>query len=153
MDLPHDDQKMLEDELTTVVVSFIDRLRDLGFEPNRTVVFKAAAASAAEPGTCGGWLVDDTLFGDRSSRWLLLDDGNVWHEALYETAEESYPECTWVDWRSEHLTTVLALTLAEVQRGGRGGLAPGDGSDRFHVHDRRRRHDPQLESERRRRAD
>jgi hypothetical protein len=150
MDEPNDDLNAREDDLATEVVSFIDHLRELGFRPNRTVVFKAAAATGVEPGTCDGWLLEDTLFSDRSSRWLLLDDGNVWHEAVYETAEESYPECTWVDWRSEHLATVLTLTLTEVRRGRRGGLAQGDGSDRFHVLDRRRRREPGFEAERRR---
>lgn len=138
MDLPNDDTNMFEDEPATVVVSFIDRLRDLGHQPNRTVVFKGVTTPEVEPGTCGGWLLEDTLFGDRSSRWLLLDDGHVWHEAIYETDEASYPECTWVDWRSERLTLLLKSTLADVRRGGRGGLAPGDGRDQFLVHDRRR---------------
>jgi len=153
MNLPHDDENMVDDELSTTVVSFLDSLRDLGQRPNRTVVFKGATAPDAAGGTCGGWLLDDTLFSDRSTRWLLLDDGNVWHETLYETEEESYPECTWVDWRSERLSEVLKRTLADVRRGGRGGLAQGDGQDQFFVRDRRRRHGPRAEGDRRRRSD
>jgi hypothetical protein len=151
MNPPHDDKNTFDDELATVVVSFISRLRDLGCQPNRTVVFGDAAPLKEEPGVCRGWLLDDTLFRDRSARWLLLDDGHVWHETLYETEEESFPECTWVEWRSERLTELLTLTLTDVQRGGRGGLAQGDGHDQFRVHDRRHRHDPQVESDRRRR--
>ena len=151
--MEHDDKSMVDDAQATVVVSFIDRLRDLGQRPNRTVVFMGATATEVEAGTCVGWLLDDTLFGDRPTRWLLLDDGNVWHETLYETEVESYPECTWVDWSSTRLTEVLTLTLADVQRGGRGGLAQGDGHDQFYVRDRRRRHGPQAERDRRRRPD
>jgi len=132
------DKNMVEDDLALAVVSFIDRLRDLGQQPNRTVVFKRPAEADVETGSCQGWLLDDTLFRDRPTRWLLLDDGNVWHETLYETEVESYPECTWVDWHSARLTEVLTMTLEDIRRGGRGGLAQGDGHDQFYVHDRRR---------------
>jgi hypothetical protein len=153
MNVQHDAKNIVEDEMSTAVLSFIDCLRDLGRRHNRTVVFMGAAPTDDGAGTCGGWLLDDTLFQDRTTRWLLLDDGNVWHETLYETAEESYPECTWVDWHSERLSEVLKLTLEDVRRGGRGGLAEGDGQDQFFVHDRRRRHGPRAEGDRRRRSD
>jgi len=136
-----DDKPQRDDEreqLRHTVLGFIAAMRRLGRRPNRTVAFGFDALPQEVTGTIPGWLLDDPHPSGDCGRWLLLEDGSVWHEVVWFSQNSDSGgnvEYRWIERPLPHLLKVLHDALRDAQRGGRGFLLGDDG--RYHVRDRR----------------
>jgi hypothetical protein len=140
-----------QQHLARLIDAFLTTMRSLGHGPNRTVVFGIGGHQANDTPPVAGWLLDDPHPSGDCARWLLLEDGHVWHEVVWFAETSDYSnnvEYRWIDRPVPHLVKVLADAVDDARRGGNGFLL-GKGGD-YHVRDRRRQNDPTHVPERRR---
>lgn len=104
------------------VVGYLTQLRALGLTPNRGVAFCPDPACDVAP-ACRGWLlVDPRTHGER---WLLLDDGDVWHEREGvgdDRLGQREPTYEWLARPTEALERLLTHSLFNARLGGSGFL-------------------------------
>ena len=123
-------------KLREVVTRYLSNMRVAGRRPNRGVAFDAAAGA---PHT-SGWLLDDRRPRDGGDRYLLLEDGDVWHAVDSPAGRMggldqpgASPELDaavdrWLAEPSDDLVTLLARSLSDARMGGCGWLADGEPS-------------------------
>ena len=135
-------------KLREIVAKYVSSMRVAGQAPNRGVVFGEDGAADGPPQT-EGWLVDDRRPGAMGERYLLLEDGDVWHAAPGAGPSPAFDVAVsaWLAEPSDDLVTLLARSLSDARMGGRGWLDEGDGVER--VPDRRQVRDPHQGPERR----
>jgi hypothetical protein len=126
-------------KLREVVTRYLSNMRVAGRRPNRGVAFDPAAADSGTPHT-SGWLLDDRRPQDGGDRYLLLEDGDVWHASDAPSgrlggADRPGPSPAldaavdkWLDEPSDDLVTLLARSLSDARMGGGGWLADGEES-------------------------
>jgi hypothetical protein len=156
-------------KLREIVVKYLTHMRVTGHQPNRGVAFDDQAAAAGQP-QARGWLVADRRPAAKDGdRYLLLNDGDVWHavrggqertsatlEARHAAgAEEACASAAldeavtrWLTGPSDDLITLLAKSLADARIGGGGWLEDGEESVEL-VADRRAERAAHLGPERR----
>ena len=113
-----------KEELQRIVCDYLDRMRALGLEPNRGVAFDPETSAGAAP-DLSGWLIVDPR--TEHERWLLFDDGDVWHEVSVggscETESENGRSAYEWLWRpTGELVSLLGHSYANARLGGSGFL-------------------------------
>lgn len=104
-------------QLRQAVLRYVAAMQDLGFEPNRRVTFEGVDKDA--------WLIDDPVPHALHRRWLLLEDGDAWCEAVHGAEavgsglENTYQ---WVDHVTEALLYAMDESLKDARAGGDGLL-------------------------------
>ncbi len=145
-------------KLREVVTKYLSNMRVAGRRPNRGVAFDETDGTAEAQ--TQGWLIDDRRPGaDGGDRYLILEDGDVWHEAADgDDVDHSHPGASaaldaaverWLAEPSDDLVTLLARSLADARMGGSGWLADGDAAVEV-VADRRTKASQHTGPERRR---
>jgi hypothetical protein len=111
-------------------------MRVAGRAPNRAVVFGDQPGQAVES-QAHGWLVDDRRPGAAGDRYLVMEDGDVWH-ARHDGASPALDTAVaaWLTEPSDDLVMLLARALSDARMGGTGWLEAADGVEQ--VEDRRR---------------
>ena len=137
-----------------IVNEYIRALRGLGLAPNRGVTFRGDCPPGGPPDLMG-WMFDDHHADGAWHRWLLLEDGDVWHEATHIAAGSGagvIPEYEWLQHPTEALDRLLRRSLASARLGGRAGMSDDErsASRPFLVGDRRRGPEAYGGSDRRR---
>jgi hypothetical protein len=136
------------EKLRRQVRRYVTQLRELGRDHNRTVVFEGYDLPA--------WLIDDPDHETLCRRWLVLADGDVWRETVYDDfdgATLARNEYTWLVTPNDSLDSLLERTLADVHAGGDGLLLDaGPDAPVYWVRDRRRIQRSHGGQERRRNA-
>jgi hypothetical protein len=135
-------QRSPKEHLQRIVTDHLGRMRDLGFEPNRGVAFDPDTAAGAPPDLCG-WLIVDPR--SQHERWLLFEDGDVWHEVSVSGSYEGGPQegrsaYEWL-WRpTGELVSMLGYSYQNAKLGGSGFLSDEErfSSRPYVVGDRRR---------------
>jgi hypothetical protein len=106
-------------QLKKIVRQYLDAMRSLGRDPNRTVAFENVPRAA--------WLIDDPAPHAKRRRYLLLDDGDTWCETVYGPQPASSGLVNTYRWLPEP-TPALAYTLGQslddARDGGSGFLIP-----------------------------
>jgi hypothetical protein len=123
-------------KLREVTTKWTANMRVAGHAPNRGVVFGDQPAPPAEP-QAHGWLVGDRRSGAAGGRYLIMDDGDVWH-AESDGASTALGEAVaaWLIEPNDDLVMLLARALGDARMGGSGWLEVTDGVEL--VPDRRR---------------
>jgi hypothetical protein len=136
------------------VVAYLMKMRALGLAPNRGVAFCPEPGCAPSPVQRGWLLVDPRTHGER---WLLLDDGDVWHETEGDDdtgLPHREPTYEWLRRPSATLERLLTHSLFNARLGGSGFLTDEERFSRrpYVVGDRRTAVAPHDGEERRRAA-
>lgn len=117
-----------KEHLQRIVCDHLERMRGLGLEPNRGVSFDPDTPVGAPP-DLRGWLIVDPR--TRHERWLLFDDGDVWHEISVSGSYEAAPQdgrsaYEWL-WRpTGELVSMLGYSFQNAKLGGSGFLSDED---------------------------
>lgn len=132
-------------KLRQIVLEYQRKMRVMGFVPNREITF--CDCVPGRPGESVGWLLDDPRVENVHQRYVLLQDGDVWHESLGGSANGGPPSSgdkQWLGEPTDDLTTLLPKSLMDAQRGGGGFLSDeGERADApLVVADRRDRQEP-----------
>lgn len=126
-------------KLREVVTRYVSSMRVSGRRPNRGVVFDP---NAEAPQT-SGWLLNDHRPRENGDRYLLLEDGDVWHckaaprgqvggadqpDAEHSGASPALDAAVarWLAGPNDDLVTLLARSLADARMGGSGWLVDGE---------------------------
>jgi hypothetical protein len=127
-------------KLREVVTRYLSNMRVAGRRPNRGVAFDPGVAG---PGTApaSGWLLDDRRPApDGGDRYLLLEDGDVWHSVDAPSGRVGGLDqpgaspaldaavARWLEEPNDDLVTLLARSLSDARMGGSGWLADGEAS-------------------------
>jgi hypothetical protein len=140
--------------LRSCVLDYLGKMRALGLLPNRGVAFCQDPRCEGSPDAYAWLLVDPRTPGER---WVLLDDGGVWHEAEGGPSVElphSTPVYEWLDRPSLTLERLLGHSLFNARLGGSGFLSNEERFARrpYVIGDRRSNRGPHPGAERRRAA-
>lgn len=111
-------------KLRQIVLDYLKKMRVSGKGPNRSVTF--CDCVAGQPPDAMGWLLDDPRVTNVHHRYLLLPDGDVWHEAIGEPPEGEAAEADdreWLGQPTDDLVTLLPKSLLDAQMGGTGFLS------------------------------
>lgn len=138
-------------KLRKIVLDYLKKMRVLGRAANRSVTF-ADAVKGDGPDTAG-WLLQDPRTPDARHRYLLMEDGDVWYEALGATGDDPAAAKQWLEQPTDDLATLLPKSLLDAQMGGAGFMVDEEtGSDGpLVVGDRREGQQPFQGLDRRRR--
>ncbi len=112
---PRDPRRKLREATTNWTLS----MRVAGRAPNCGVVFDREASPHAGP-QARGWLVGDRRPGSQGTRYLIMDDGDVWRARPTEAQEQS--PASWMTEPDDDLVTLLAKSLGDARLGGAGWL-------------------------------
>lgn len=135
-------------KLREVAAKWTANMRVAGRAPNRGVVFGDEPAQAVGP-QAHGWLVDDRRPGAGGDRYLVLDDGDVWHAPAGGASPAlDAAVAAWLTEPSDDLVMLLARALNDARMGGSGWLGADEGLER--VGDRRLERQTHQGPERRR---
>lgn len=111
-------------KLRSIVITYLKRMRMMGKQPNRSVTFCHCVPGT--PADTMGWLLDDRRVQNVHHRYVLLENGDVWHEALGAppageavTADDN----EWLGQPTDDLATLLPKSLMDAQIGGGGFLS------------------------------
>ena len=121
----HASSQSPKEELQRIVCDHLDRMCGLGLEPNRGVSFDFDTPSGAPP-DLHGWLIVDPH--TQHERWLLFDDGDVWHEINDDCPSDASPQTCrttyeWL-WRpTGELVSMLGHSFHNARLGGSGFLS------------------------------
>jgi hypothetical protein len=123
-------------KLREVAAKWTASMRVAGHAPNRGVVFGDEPARR-EP-QARGWLVDDRRPGAAGDRYLIMEDGDVWHARAGEAGSPalSAAVAAWLEEPNDDLVMLLARSLGDARLGGSGWPEADD--DIECVADRRR---------------
>jgi len=138
--------------LRRIVLDYLKKMRVLGRAANRSITF-VDAAQATGPDTVG-WLLQDPRVQNVQLRYVLMEDGDVWHESIGGTGEA--PAATdkqWLGQPTDDLASLLPKSLMDAQMGGSGFLIDEEsaGGGPLLVGDRREGQQPFQGLDRRRR--
>jgi hypothetical protein len=107
--------KFPRQKLREVVMKYLEAMRSIRYEPNCGVAFSAGGRAVADP-RVRGWLLKDTRPGSAGSRYVLLEDGDVWREV--EQPQAAGPEeRIWLEGPDDDLVTLLARSQANARLG------------------------------------
>ena len=135
-------------KLHEIVTRYVSRMQVMGRAPNCGVVFDDGRSSGDRPDTLG-WLLDAEQVIGSPDRFLLLHDGDVWHEAAVAASDSA--SAGWLPGPTDDLAVVLAKSLCSAQFGGTGYLTQQEpAGDPRVVPDRREAFRPHQGPERRR---
>ena len=138
--------------LRRIVLDYLKKMRVLGRAANRSVKFTDAAQSEG-PDTAG-WLLRDPRVQNVQHRYVLMEDGDVWHESIGATGEEpAAADKQWLGQPTDDLASLLPKSLMDAQMGGTGCLIDEEsaGAGPLLVGDRREGQQPFQGLDRRRR--
>jgi hypothetical protein len=138
--------------LRKIVLDYLKKMRVLGRRANRSIKFMDAVEGEGPDGA--GWLLVDPRVENVQHRYLLMDDGDVWHECIGEACET--PVATdkqWLGQPTDDLATLLPKSLLDAQMGGTGFMLDEESAAEgpLLVGDRREGQKPFQGLERRRR--
>jgi hypothetical protein len=110
--------KFPRQKLREVVMKYLEAMRSIRYEPNCGVAFSADGQAVADP-RVRGWLLKDTRPGGAGSRYVLLEDGDVWREVEQpQAAPGAGPgERVWLEGPDDDLVTLLARSQANARLG------------------------------------
>ena len=139
--------------LRRIVLDYLKKMRVVGRAANRSIKF-VDAAQGAEPDSAG-WLLQDPRVENVQHRYLLMEDGDVWHECIGAAcAAPVADDKQWLGQPTDDLASLLPKSLLDAQMGGPGFMideeSSGDGP--LLVGDRREGQRPFQGLDRRRRA-
>jgi hypothetical protein len=140
-------------KLRQIVLEYEKKMRVIGLGPNREVTF--CDCVPGQPCDTIGWLLDDPRVENVHQRYVLLQDGDVWHESLGRPGNGAAPTSSdrqWLGEPTDDLATLLPKSLFDAQRGGSGFLSDEGGRTDapLVVGDRRDRQQPFQGADRRR---
>jgi hypothetical protein len=107
-------------KLHEIVGRYLAQMHLMGQQPNCGVFF--SRISPARPDV-RGWLLLDGRADDGADRYILLEDGDVWHEGACAAHDG---ERGWLQAPSDALAVLLAQSLKSARTGGDGLLASGE---------------------------
>jgi len=111
--------------LRRIVLDYLKKMRVLGRAANRNVRFVDAAQG--EGADTVGWLLHDPRVQNVDHRYLLMEDGDVWHECIGAAGETpSAEDKQWLGQPTDDLATLLPKSLLDAQMGGSGYLVDED---------------------------
>jgi hypothetical protein len=139
-------------KLRKIVLEYLKKMRIMGKGPNRSVKF--LDETLGEGPDVVAWLLEDPRVENVRHRYVLLEDGDVWHEALGAPGETATAtDKDWLGQPTDDLATLLPKSLLDAQMGGSGFLldeeSQADGP--LLVGDRREQQQPFQGLDRRRR--
>lgn len=104
-----------------IVLDYLKKLRVLGRAPNRSIAFTDAVQGAG-PDTMG-WLLQDPRVQNVQHRYVLMEDGDVWHESIGAAgAEPAVDDKQWLGQPTDDLASLLPKSLLDAQMAGTGYL-------------------------------
>lgn len=106
-------------KLREVTTNWTLSMRIAGRAPNCGVVFDREAPPHSGP-QARGWLVGDRRPESQGTRYLIMDDGDVWRARPTEAQEQS--PASWMTEPDDDLVTLLAKSLGDARLGGAGWL-------------------------------
>lgn len=106
-------------KLREVTTNWTLSMRVAGRAPNCGVVFDSEASPHAGS-QARGWLVGDRRPGSQGTRYLIMDDGDVWRARPTESQQQA--PATWMTEPDDDLVTLLAKSLGDARLGGAGWL-------------------------------
>jgi hypothetical protein len=122
-------------KLHEIVGRYLAQMHTMGRAPNCGVFF--SRLSLARP-DMNGWLLVPEKPADAAVRYVLLEDGDVWHDGA-QPGDGHDAERGWLDAPSDDLAVLLAGSLKSARMGGDGFLAGGEAvPSEVVVEDRRR---------------
>lgn len=137
--------------LRKIVLDYQKKMRVLGRSANRSVKFVDAVQG--EGADTMGWLLQDPRVQNVQHRYLLMEDGDVWHECIAaDGAEPAATDKQWLGQPTDDLATLLPKSLMDAQMGGSGFMVDEEtGNEPLLVGDRREGQHPFQGLDRRRR--
>lgn len=137
--------------LRKIVLDYLKKMRVLGRAANRSVKF-VDAVQGEGPDTVG-WLIHDPRVQNVEHRYVLIEDGDVWHESIGAAGTEpAAADKQWLGQPTDDLATLLPKSLLDAQMGGSGFLIDEESAGRpLLVGDRREGQQPFQGLDRRRR--
>ena len=110
--------KFPRQKLREVVIKFLEAMRSIRCEPNCGVAFSAAGQAVPDP-RVRGWLLKDTRPGSTGTRYVLLDDGDVWREVEQPpvASDAALGGRVWLEGPDDDLVTLLARSQANARLG------------------------------------
>jgi hypothetical protein len=107
--------------LRRIVLDYLKKMRVAGCAANRSVKFMDEIQG--EGPDASGWLLRDPRVQNVEHRYLLMEDGDVWHECLGAAgAEATAADKQWLGQPTDDLATLLPKSLMDAQMGGSGYL-------------------------------
>ena len=105
--------------LRRIVLDYLKKMRVIGRAPNRSIRFTDAAQGTGPDGA--GWLLQDPRVQNVQLRYLLMEDGDVWHEAIGAAGTEpTAADKLWLGQPTDDLASLLPKSLLDAQMGGTG---------------------------------
>jgi hypothetical protein len=105
--------------LRKIVLDYLKKMRVLGRAANRSVKFTDAVQGEG-PDTVG-WLLQDPRVQNVQFRYLLMEDGDVWHESIGSAGvEATAADKQWLGQPTDDLASLLPKSLLDAQMGGAG---------------------------------
>jgi hypothetical protein len=138
--------------LRDIVTRYIGVMRTLGHQPNCSVAFDVGGEHYG-PSQVRGWLLKDTRPDNAGSRYVLLEDGDVWREveATKSLPDEAEGLRVWLNCPDDGLVTLLMRSQASARLNGDPFFESEEHVDLIErvVADRRLEHEPFRDPERR----
>lgn len=107
--------------LRRIVLDYLKKMRVAGRAANRSVEFVDAVQGEGPDAV--GWLLRDPRVQNVEHRYLLMEDGDVWHECIGAAgAEAAAADKEWLGQPTDDLATLLPKSLMDAQMGGTGFL-------------------------------
>jgi hypothetical protein len=122
-------------KLHEIVSRYLAQMHTMGRAPNCGVFFSQLALARPD---MQGWLLVPGETADAPDRYVLLEDGDVWHDVA-RPGDGHDAERGWLDAPTDDLAVLLAQSLKSARTGGDGLLATGESvASEVVVEDRRR---------------
>ncbi len=109
-------------KLHEIVARYLAQMHTIGRRPNCGVFFSHVPPLTPD---MQGWLLVGGHDGGAADRYVLLEDGDVWHEAA-GPSDGHDGEYGWLQAPSDDLAVLLAHSLKSARLGGDGLLASGE---------------------------
>jgi len=107
--------------LRRIVLDYLKKMRVQGRRANRRVKF-VDVVQGEGPDTMG-WLLRDPRVENVQHRYLLMEDGDVWHESIGRAGEApAAADKQWLGQPTDDLASLLPRSLMDAQMGGTGFL-------------------------------
>lgn len=107
--------------LRRIVLDYLKKMRVLGRAPNRSVTFSDEVKGAGPDSM--GWLLQDPRVQNVQHRYLLMEDGDVWHESIGAAGTEpAADDKQWLGQPTDDLASLLPKSLLDAQMAGTGYL-------------------------------
>ena len=107
--------------LRRIVLDYLKKMRVLGRAANRSVAF--VDETRGEGPDTVGWLLQDPRVQNVQLRYVLMEDGDVWHESIGAAGQEpAAADKLWLGQPTDDLASLLPKSLMDAQMGGTGFL-------------------------------